>query len=282
MAPEAQAFDYLLSYEGKFDTYAAAMWGAYRGFFDNNIQADWVHIDDIDGYDALYFPYPIALTAENASKLAAWVEAGGQLISEACPGYFGDRGTVGTVQPNNGLDAVFGAVEDEVEFMPDIADRIRFGFAGLTVTGGGFLQSYALKGGEARGDFADGRLAVVENRHGKGRTLLVGTHPSVGYYRDSADSGRRYFAEVFAWTGKARHVETDNPHVQFRLHEADGRSYLWAINATREVQAGRITLGTPGDAKAGAVHWSGDGASFDGASFSLPARDALIVELLPA
>ena len=46
--PEAQAFDYLLSHEGKFDTYAAAMWGAYRGFFDNNIQADWVHIEDID------------------------------------------------------------------------------------------------------------------------------------------------------------------------------------------------------------------------------------------
>ena len=57
--PEAQAFDYLLSYEGKFDTYAAAMWGAYRGFFDNNIQADWVHIEDIDAYDTLYAAYPI-------------------------------------------------------------------------------------------------------------------------------------------------------------------------------------------------------------------------------
>ena len=43
----------------------------------------------------------------------------------------------------------------------------------------------------ARGDFADGRLAVVENTHGKGRTLLVGTHPSVDYYRTSAEAGRR-------------------------------------------------------------------------------------------
>ena len=56
--PEAQAFDYLLNHEGKFDTYAAAMWGAYRGFFDNGIQADWVHIDDIDAYDTLYVALP--------------------------------------------------------------------------------------------------------------------------------------------------------------------------------------------------------------------------------
>ena len=34
------------------------MWGAYRGFFDNNIQADWVHIDDIDAYDTLYAALP--------------------------------------------------------------------------------------------------------------------------------------------------------------------------------------------------------------------------------
>ena len=123
MPPEVQEWDYLLSHEGRFDTYAAAMWGAYRGFFDLNVQADWVHPDDIDGYDALYFPYPIMFPKALAERLAAWVAAGGLLICEACPGYFGDRGHVGTRQPNHGLDRVFGAVEDEVEFMPDIADR---------------------------------------------------------------------------------------------------------------------------------------------------------------
>ena len=234
VAPEAQAFDYLLSHEGNFDTYAAAMWGAYRGFFDNNIQADWVHIDDIDAYDTLYAAYPIALTSENAARLAAWVKAGGTLISEACPGYFGDRGRVGTVQPNNGLDAVFGAREAEVEFMPDIANRYGFTFNDNKVTAGGFLQSYAATTGTPRGAFADGRLAVVENAHGKGRTLLVGTHPSVDYYRTSAASGRRWFADAFAWTGKAQRVAVDNPAVQVRAHEGDGRTYLWFVNATRE------------------------------------------------
>jgi beta-galactosidase len=276
--PEAQAFDYLLSHEGKFDTYAAAMWGAYRGFFDNNIQADWVHIDDIAGYDTLYAPYPISLTAANAAKLGEWVEAGGTLISEACPGYFGDNGHVGPQQPNNGLAAVFGAREVEVEFMPDIAGRYGFELDGNEVTAGGFLQAYEPTTGTARGRFRDGRLAVVESRHGKGRTLLVGTHPSVDYHRTSAASGRAYFAGVFAWTGKTQHAAVDNPDVQVRVHEGDGRTFLWLVNATREDQSGRVALAAPG--QGGATHWGGEGASFDGGAFTVPARDVLVVELL--
>ncbi|HTM76044.1 MAG TPA: alpha-amylase family protein, partial [Devosia sp.] len=106
--PEAQAWDYLLNHKHCPETYREAMWGAYRGFFDNGLQPDWVHIDHLADYDTIYAAYPIMLTSEHAETLADWVKAGGTLISEATPGYFGDRGKVGTVQPNNGLDAVFG------------------------------------------------------------------------------------------------------------------------------------------------------------------------------
>ncbi|MGO7690281.1 beta-galactosidase trimerization domain-containing protein, partial [Rhizobium ruizarguesonis] len=105
-------------------------WGAYRAFLENGVQPEWVHIDDIAAYDFLYFPYPIMFTSEQARRLKAWVENGGTLIAEACPGYFGDRGHVGTVQPNMGLDEVFGAREEDVEFMPDIGDRIHFDLDG--------------------------------------------------------------------------------------------------------------------------------------------------------
>lgn len=281
VVPEVQEFDYLLSHEGGFDTYAAAMWGAYRGFFDNGIQADWVHVDDMDKYGVLYFPYPIMFPAEQAERIARWVAVGGTLISEACPGYFGDRGKVGTVQPNMGLDSVFGVREEEVEFMPEIADRYTFGFDGLTVTCGGFLQSYRLNGGTERGAFNDGRLAVVEHRHGKGRTLLIGSHPSATYYRDSAESGRRFFAECFAWTGRSQHVRSNNPLVQLRVHRGAGRTYLWMVNQTRAVQIGQVVFGdlVAGYA-AGKVHWAGEEASFDGERFALPPRDVLVVELV--
>ncbi len=259
MIPEAQAWDHMLSHEGGFKTYSEAMWGAYRGFFDLNLQVDWVHVDDIDGYDRLYAPYPIMFGAETAHRLAAWVAAGGTLISEACPGYFGDRGKVGTVQPNNGLDQVFGAREDEVEFMPDIGDRIRLKLEGAVIQGGGFLQSYTLQGGRPWAHFADGRLAAVENTHGKGRTLLVGTHASVGYFRTS---GGGYFDRVATWAAIAANVTTSNPTVQARLHVDGDAAYLWIVNPTGETQSGSLLVrGHP--ANAARILWPADGAALE-------------------
>jgi beta-galactosidase len=256
------------------------MWGAYRGFLENGLQPDWVHIDDIAEYDLLYFPYPIMLKAAQAEIIAGWVERGGTLIAEACPGYFGDRGHVGTTQPNSGLDLVFGVREDTVEFMPDIGERIRFAFDGWPVNGGGLLQSYHLAGGTERGRFADGRVAVVEHRHGAGRTLLIGTNPSVGYYTASGDNNRRFFADVFAWSGKDRHVRLSNPALFARIHEGAEGSFLWLVNTTRKPQQTELSFGR-GFAKArpnGRV-WPQTDAVGGGTTFEVGSRDALILTL---
>lgn len=280
LIPEAQSWDHLLNHHHRPQTYAEAMWGAYRGFFDNGIQADWVHVDDIAGYDALYAPYPIMLTAAHAEQIARWVASGGTLISEACIGYFGDLGRVGTVQPNHGLDRVFGVREDDVEFMPDIGDRIQFAFADQTITGGGFLQSYRLAGGVERGRFADGRIAVVENIHGKGKALLVGTHPGAGYFKSPGEANRRYFAEAFAWTGKEQHVRLSNGAVQARLHWGEGSRALWVVNPTREVQRATVSFASRlGAVKFGKPHWVDSGGSAVGSELVVPPRDALVVGL---
>lgn len=276
--PEAQAWDYLLNFGHRPETYREAMWGAYRGFFDNNIQADWVHIDQIAEYDTIYAPYPIMLTAVHAKVLIDWVAAGGTLVSEATPGYFGDRGKVGTVQPHNGLDAVFGAREDEVEFMPDIGDRIAFERDGKTVKGGGFLQSYTPTTGKVRGKFADGRLAVIENQHGAGRTLLIGTHPSVAYFKTSNPENLRFFADVLDWTGKTQHVKLSNTALQARMHEGPDGRVLWLLNPTRQSQTTSIMLGS-GLADAGKPFWGAANASLNNGEASIPARDALIIRL---
>jgi beta-galactosidase len=277
VVPEAQEFEYLLSYDRKEKPYPEAMWGAYRAFLENGVQPDWVHIDDIDAYDLLYFPYPIMFTAEQAARLTAWIERGGTLISEACPGYFGDRGHVGTVQPNMGLDRVFGALEDEVEFMPDIGDRIHFKLDGAAVDGGGLLQSYRLAGGTARGNFDDGRLAVVEHRFGKGRTLLIGTNPSVAYYRTEGRANGAFFAELFRWSGKERHVTLSNATLFARIHKGEKGSFLWLVNPTRTAQTTEVELavGTLGFGKA---VWP-VGAAHGGGRVEVPARDVLILPL---
>jgi len=276
--PEAQAWDYLLNHNHRPETYREAMWGAYRGFFDNGIQADWVHIDHIEDYDTIYAPYPIMLTAEHARQIADWVAKGGTLISEATPGYFGDRGKVGIVQPHNGLDVVFGAREAEVEFMPDIGDRIRFDWNGKPIKGGGFLQSYTPTTGTAHGTFGDGRIAVVENRHGKGRTLLVGTHPGVAYFKESGRENLGYFADVLAWAGKTQAVAVSNVALHARLHESATESVLWLLNSSREAQTTSVTVkGT--DPAFGAPYWAGSAASISGTEITVPPRDIVVVRV---
>ena len=279
MVPETQEWEYLLSYDRKEKPYPEAMWGAYRAFLDNGMQPDWVHIDDIEAYDFLYFPYPIMFTEKQAARLKAWVEKGGTLISEACPGYFGDRGHVGQVQPNMGLDAVFGAQEETVEFMPDIGDRIHFKFGDRAVDGGGLLQSYRLTGGKAHGHFDDGRLAVVEHTFGKGRTLLIGTNPSVAYYRTNGKSNAGFYAEVIKWSGRAKHVTLSNANLFVRVHKGEKGSFLWLVNPTRACQATDVQLAKGlGSLGSGKPVWPLDHA---GGKIEVPARDVLILPLAP-
>jgi beta-galactosidase len=274
--PEAQAMDYLLNYKHCPETYREAMWGAYRGFLDKGLQPDWVMIDHIDDYESIYAPYPISLTTEHAKALAAWVEKGGTLISEATPGYFGDRGKVGTVQPHNGLDAVFGAREVDVEFMPDIGDRIRFDLDGAPVGGGGFLQSYTATSGKPRGKFNDGRLAVVENTYGKGRTLLVGTHPGVAYFKTSSAENLSYFRAVFDWTGRDRNLTLDNPAILARLHRGPLGGAIYALNPTRTEQKAKLSLGPAHQLLTPDGTYWGKAESLD---LTIPARDVVILKL---
>jgi len=277
---ETQEWDYLLNFDRREKPYREAMWGAYRAFLDNGVQPDWVHIDDIDEYDVLYFPYPIMFTAAQADRLKAWVEKGGTLISEACPGYFGDRGHVGQVQPNHGLDVMFGARQVDVEYMPDIAGRIRFKFDDCDVLGGGLLQGYETTEGSARASFDDGRLAVVGNSFGRGRTLLIGTNPSVGYFATDGEANKGFFGVLIQWTGIQRHVALSNAALFARIHKGENGSFLWLVNPTRAEQATEVFL-----AKAHGQIQFGREASWPlnhrcaGGRISVPARDVLILSI---
>jgi beta-galactosidase len=277
---ETQEWDYLLNYERKEKPYREAMWGAYRAFLDQGLQPDWVHIDDIGAYDVLYFPYPIMFTAEQANRLKAWVESGGTLICEACPGYFGDRGRAGQIQPNLGLDALFGARQIDVEYMPDIGDRIRFTFGDGLAQGGGLLQSYEITAGAARGYFDDGRLALVENRFGAGRTLLIGTNPSIGYFATNGSANKAFFAALIGWAGIERHAALSNAALFARVHKGENGSFIWLINPTRENQSTEIAL-----AKAHGRIQSGQAAPwpptyrYEAGKVDVRGRDAVVLSI---
>jgi beta-galactosidase len=296
--PESQLFCY--AQQGSTDFYAHSAKGAYRGFFENNIQADWVHLADIDQYRTLYLPFPVHLTAATAARLRRWVEDGGTLIGEGCPGYWGDRAHVGTVQPHLGLEALFGTRQEDVEFTPDLLSGLTFEWQGVETPGGIFLQTYAPTTGQAVGWYvgevagpAAGKVAAVEHRWGQGRTLLVGTFPGYGHYHQASESSRRFFATLLDWAGIHQHVTVGGRPAErdgrwwgltARIHaSADGQiAYLWVTNPAREMVTAQIELAERWQPnRQPFVLWGEHAPQVEGrvVTVALPARDAAVLQL---
>jgi beta-galactosidase len=277
--PETQIFTY--AQQNSTDFYAQSMQGTYQGFFDRNVQADWVRIDDIAEYDTLYLPYPVMLKQSTADKLVRWVEAGGALVVEGCPAYWGDGAHVGTVQPNLGLDALFGARESYVEFTPDILGELQFNLSGTPVRGGIFMQAYEPTTGTPVGWYADGRVAAVEHSYGQGKTLLLGTMAGYGYATHPDDRSSALYGDVLAWAGKTQHVTCSEPRVKARLHAGAGGVYLWVANPKRQPLPVRLEIsGAWGPFSACRTLW-GAPASVDGNNVTLTAgaRDVSVIAL---
>ncbi len=230
---------------GGGNNYIQSAQGAYQAFFDSNIQADFVGIDDIGEYPVVYLPYPEMLRQSTADKLRAYVAKGGKLISEGCPGYFGDGGTVGTIQPNLGLDQLFGARETYVQFTPDLLGKLTLNVHEKQIGGQYFLQEYKLAGGQLAGQYANGHIAAVEHTSGSGKTLLIGTFPGGSYFRSHAPATREFFAGLLPWAGVQPQVQTNDPEIKARLHRGPGGTYLWVVNPTRTSRTVKISLPSP-------------------------------------
>jgi beta-galactosidase len=284
--PESQVHTYALRRTA--EPYAKSMQGVYQGFFDRNIQADWVHIDDIRDWDTLYLPYPVMLSSKTIAALKEWVKAGGTLIAEGCPAYFGDRVHVCPVQPGYGTDELFGAKEGYVEFTPDILGDLTLTVAGDRIWGGEYLQCYIPTTGEAVGWYDDGRIAAVDNSYGKGKTRLIGTMPGYGYSVHGGDKGNynppnkaetSFFEGVLKFAGRAPHVRVSDPRLVARLQEGSGGTYLWIAHPRRQVLPAQVELS--GGKYRGAEMVLGPAAAWkDGRlSVNVPARYVIIYEL---
>ncbi len=287
VAPESQMYLYAYG-EGGFDenTYPESVFGAYRAFFENNVQADWVPVDRIDRYRVLYLPAAIMLDDATVDALITWVEKGGTLISEGAPGYVGAHGRVGETQPYRGLDALFGVREKYVEFGLNIHEGMRFELDGRAHWVGFAHQEYDLAGGRERGTFGNGTAAVVDNDYGEGRTRLIGAFPGYAFHHHQTDGMRQMFAELADWAGIERNVVLDRASdtVVARLHQGDAGTFAWFVNYDREREHDvTATLAARfGEFESAEVLWGGTDANLaDGNRLAVTVRpqDAVVVHL---
>jgi beta-galactosidase len=230
-----------------------SMLGVYRALFEQNIQADFIHPDEVIAglaakYDVVYLSYPVMLQQPVADALKAYVRGGGTLISEARPAWNDERGAANERIPGGGLDEVFGARERELRSgeavtftMERSLDGALAPLSGRVFNGLAFAEHLVVTGGSARvlarfpGDGENpGDPAVVMSPYGSGRAILIGTFPSAAFEQDP-DKMRptgEFLQGVIASTGVTPEIRIDGAPglVEARFLESSDAIVLIAIN----------------------------------------------------
>jgi hypothetical protein len=171
------------------------------------VPVDFVSEDDvIDGLAAEYRVIYVTqqwLHSKAVAALKAWTEAGGTVVALAGGGFLNEFN-----QPNPDTAALYGVKTQQLNRDPDFLDyilvenkpflskqdlprykpfdRVTWGEGAKAVTNVGVIawkQDLTPADGKVVGTFRDGKPAVIEKIHGKGKAVLFGFMPGQEYMR---------------------------------------------------------------------------------------------------
>ena len=104
------------------------------------------------------------------------------------------------MQPNYGLDELFGAKESYVEFTPDILDDLTLEVRGSQNQRALFPAGIFFTSAERpRGRMPTAGSPPWSIRSAKGKALLIGTFPGGGYYLHHTPAAKAFFAGLLDW-----------------------------------------------------------------------------------
>jgi beta-galactosidase len=239
-----------------------SMLGVYRALFEQNVQVDFIHPDEVvagraSDYAVIYLSYPIMLQRPVADALKAYVKGGGTLISEARPAWNDERGFANDRIPGAGLDEVFGARERELqssESMTFTAERELPGalapLAGRSFNGAAFAEHLQPTNPATRilARFADGArdAAMTLAQYGNGRAILIGTFPSAAFEQDPEKmrATGELVRRLVAFGGVLPDVRIDGAPgaVESRFLESSSAIVLIALNHSESPQKVTFTF----------------------------------------
>jgi beta-galactosidase GanA len=182
--------------------YAESLSGVFQALYRKSVPVRFFHQDYIDelsssGIKALYLPMALVLSRHETEVLYRFVNEGGILISEACPGLYQENGILD--QKCQALKKLFGLKHIEIEASHDWGDiNVNWTNSNLSFTGRLYRQT--VKPGSnvsILATFDDGSPAVTEYSCGKGRAIWIGTFVSDSYEisrkNETAEAITRWF-----------------------------------------------------------------------------------------
>lgn len=191
--------------ERREEMYAGSLSGIFKAAYRKFIPIRFFHEDNLASLRAsdintLYLPMPLVISDAEAAAFEDFIEGGGTLIGEACPGIYD---VAGLLEPSGRvLRRLFNLAHVEVQGMKD------WGTVEATLPGGEsftgrFYRQIAIPGANAKilARFSDGEPAVVECRRGKGKAIWIGTYPSYHFERSGDESTGDFLAGLLDKNG---------------------------------------------------------------------------------
>ena len=209
------------------DHYRYNMRGWYARLSRIGIPVDFLDAREVAAgelahYKAAVLTMPLSLEGAYFAHLRSFVEAGGSLIAEACPGRWDKYGWCTLTQLVDGGEELFGARHGELVMVKEpgrqqrwMPEERRFGefehqtmlsgggqFIGMKVRANFYLQTLLPTTAEPILT-RDGDIAAVVNRAGAGRGILIGSFLGFGAlaYRDADGDGDRFLEALLATAG---------------------------------------------------------------------------------
>lgn len=240
------------SSEKREEMYAGSLSGVYKAAYESGIAVRFLHEDYIeellDGtIRFLYLPMTLVLSERERKVMEYFVERGGILVSEACPGLYGSDGLLD--QQSVVLNDLFGLGHKEIQALPQwgevTAKWTDTAYDTGTFTGRFYRQLVSL-GSDTQtvAEFADGEPAVTVRRFGKGQAIWIGTYPSYQYehLEGEDEATRRLLTRWMAPGGYTAIKKVVMPEIQrgkvtlapyIRLLETEQEYILCAVNHMR-------------------------------------------------
>lgn len=163
------------SSERREEMYAGSLSGVYRAAYESGTAVRFLHEDYVeellDGtVDCLYLPMTLVLSERELAIMGQFIEQGGTLVAEACPGLYGTDGLLDF--ESRALNEIFGLEHKEIQAAPEWGEvRAEWTDASLgsgTFTGR-FYRQLVIPGEECRiaARFADGGACSYSARSGE-------------------------------------------------------------------------------------------------------------------
>jgi len=227
--------------------------GWHRMLWDAGITVDFVNATEMDEnyvnkYKAIILPFPLSISEEIASKLSVYVEKGGNLISEACPGRLNEQGYANRGGLSPLLRKLFGIEQKSFKMVNEPGNGMRWSpqertwgeyYDEAMLDGSGPFKSLRLRANVCIETFEcvgskkilqyEGITAGVVNKAGKGKGWLLGTF--VGHngtaYRDTET--RKFVKELLKNCGIEKAYKGN---LLLRKRITDGKEAWFFTNPT--------------------------------------------------